>query len=142
MTIIYHSAMNLLSFGFWFSYVALPMTPWIFQGLGLLNAALSVAGFMVLAIQKWSGMAKLMRQSMRRLAGLLSTMGIIGLSLCFFVWQGIPFLSMRIFWIVWLAVFAWWGWWIFKGYKQGMKAMHTANENASYEKWLPKPKGR
>ncbi len=134
--------MNLLSLGFWFSYTALPMMPRIFQALGLINAGLFVAGIIVFAYQKWAGTNKLMRQSLRRSAAMLSTMGFIGLALCFFLWQGIPFLSMRIFWVVWLAVFISWAWWIWSTYQQGMRSAHAAHENASYEKWLPKPKGR
>ncbi len=131
--------MSFLSF--WFSYQAIPFSPWVFKTLGVICALLVVAGIIAFGYQKaMAAASKEYRQMLRRIAGLGMVMGMAGLLLIAFVWEGIPFLGMRAMWILWLAGLIWWGWWIYSEYKNISTKVHKSAEQQNYEKWLPKAK--
>lgn len=131
----------MFSLSFWFSYQAIPFSPWIFKTLGLFSAALVVAGIIAFGYHKATHtLTKEMHQALRRASGLGVVMGIVGLLLIAFVWEGIPFLSMRAMWVLWLAGAIWWGYWIYDMYLKSTKRLHKTQEQLNYEKYLPKPK--
>lgn len=132
----------LFKLSFWFSLDALPFMPWLDKALPIFMAAIMVIGFGLLIYANYGkGLDKDMRHLWRRLGSLSVWAGISGLILYFFVWERIPVLSMRVFWLVWLVGFGWWKWKILKDHFRVLPAEKAKlKEREAYEKWLPKPK--
>ena len=128
--------------GFWFSVNAQPFMPWLDKALPIFMAFLLVLGIGFLAYGRMAkGIEKESRRFWHRVGMLEFSAGVTGLLLYFFVWQGIPVLSMRILWVVWLGGFGWWKWMIWKEHFRMIPAEKAkAKEREAYEKWLPKPK--
>ncbi len=131
----------LFSFSFWFSYYAVPFSPWVSKVILIVMAVLAVAGIVLLL---WKG--RLKEHSQRRVASSVAvcdiTAAISGLLLWFVTYENVPFLSARIFWVVWLATFASWKYFIYRRLQkdQSDERMLQDPERAAYEKYLPKPK--
>lgn len=131
----------MFSLTFWFSYQSIPFSPILFKVLGLTCAALVVAGIIAFGYQlAVKTLTKELKHVLIRASGLGVVMGLAGLLMVAFVWEGIPFLSMRIFWVLWLALAIWWGYWIYSKYQTSLKKHFKSAEQLNYEKWLPKHK--
>lgn len=131
----------MFSLSFWFSYQSIPFSPIMFKIVGLSCAVLVVAGIVAFGYQMAvKTLSKELRHVFVRASGLGIIMGLAGLLMLAFVWEGIPFLSMRAFWILWLALAIWWGYWIYAKYQESLKKHYKSPEQQNYEKWLPKPK--
>jgi len=132
----------LLRPSFWFDVNAQPFTPWFEKGLLVVLAASLAIGIGLLVYARFAkGLEKEARRMWSRFGTLSSCASISGFILYFFVWEGVPVLSMRIFWVVWLVGFGWWKWVIWKEHFRMIPAAKAkAKEREAYEKWLPKPK--
>ena len=132
----------LFKLSFWFNLEALPFMPWLDRALPIVMAlglALGIAAMGYAA--KAKGLEKDFRHLVRSLGALGFWAGLTGLILYFFVWERIPVLSMRVFWLVWLGGFGWWKWKIYQAYFKVRPAeIAKQKEREAYEKWLPKPK--
>lgn len=131
----------LLTLGFWFNPIALPFLPLIGRILLVLMALFVVVGLACWALARYGITDRELKHFLRRLSTLSLWAGGIGFVLYGLSWQGVPFLSMRIFWLVWLGAFGYWKYLIVRDYLVEMpKRKATQAERAAYEKWLPKPK--
>lgn len=133
----------LLSLSYWFNYYATPFSPWSSKLILVLMALLA---FAAIALLIWKGRMKdiAKRHAASRIAICDLVAALVGLFLWFVTYEGVPFLSMRIFWVVWLFVFGAWKYLIYRNYKKDISnaTMSHDPERAAYEKYLPKPKGR
>lgn len=83
------------------------------------------------------------REMFRRMAGLLTTMGILGVILGFFGFENVRFLGGRFWYPVWVAAVAIWAFLIFKYIKKQVPMMKAREkERAEKLKYMPKPKRR
>jgi hypothetical protein len=132
----------LFKLDFWFNLTAIPFMPWLDKALPIVMLAALVIGIAMLAYgAKARGLDKDRRQLISSLGAVGFWAGISGLLLYFFVWESIPVLSMRVFWIVWLVGFGYWKWTIYRRYFRLLPAEKAKQkEREAYEKWLPKPK--
>jgi hypothetical protein len=132
----------LLHPGFWFDLNAVPFTPWFEKGLLIVLAASLVVGIgLFIYVRLAKGLDKDGRRMWRRFGLLSLCAGASGFLLYFFVWERVPVLSMRIFWVVWVFGFGYWKWNIWKEHFRLIPAEQAkAKEREAYEKWLPKPK--
>lgn len=131
----------LLSISYWFNYYATPFSPWSGK---LILVVMALLAFAAIMLWIWKGRLKdlAQRHAASRVALCDLTAAITGLFLWFVNYEGVPFLSMRIFWVVWLLVFGSWKWMIYRSYKadRSNATMSHDPERAAYEKYLPKPK--
>lgn len=75
----------------------------------------------------------------RRVAGLLSTMGFVGLVLFFFSFQEIRLFGARFLYLIWIAGTAWWAVTIARYAKREVpEARARETERREREKYLPK----
>lgn len=131
----------LLTFQYWFGTGVIPFVPAVSRIILILMTALVLVGIAIavyLKLQK--GMDKAIRRVWKRVAVLCVTMGVIGLLLYGFYYEGIPVLSMRFWWIVWFGLVGWWKYDIWTEYRKTIAEHAGAAERAKFEKWLPKPK--
>ncbi len=130
----------LLSLSFWLNIDPGPFVPWTDRFLlffMLVLLALSAVVWIVAHRQ----LLKDRRRLFQRVSAWLLWAGLSGLLLYLFVWQRIPVLDMRLFWVVWLIGYAWWGYVIGRFAFKELPALNAAQaERAKYEKWLPKPR--
>lgn len=88
-----------------------------------------------------SGLDKFVRRAVERAGTLLLTMGLIGLLLCFFTFESVPILSMRIWLLVWLASALAWIWSIARYVQVDIPAKRELMaKRERLNKWIPKPK--
>lgn len=131
----------LLSLGFWFNSIALPFLPLVGRIILVLMAFSVVLGLACWALAQYGIKEREMKHFLLRLSALSLWAGFVGFVLYGLNWQGVPFLSMRIFWLVWLGVFGYWKYLILRDYLVEMPKRKAAQaERSAYEKWLPKPK--
>jgi len=131
----------LLSLSYWFGNGIQPFHPLVGRGLlifmsGLVVASIAIAVYVYLQKQ----IAKELRQVLQRVTALLSVMGVVGLFMYWFNYEGIPVFSMRFWYIVWFGVAAYWAYSIQRGHRDHKKTLASVAERAKYEKWLTKPK--
>ncbi len=127
---------------FWFNMQYLPFMPWLEQALPIVMAALVAIGIGLLVFGRFGkGLEKERRMMFRQLGTKELMAGLVGLLLFFFHWQRVPFLTMRVLWLIWAIGFGYWAYVIWKEhFKVGPAERAKAAERAAYEKWLPKPK--
>ena len=131
----------LLSLGFWFNPIALPFLPFLSRLILGLMALSVVMGFASWAVSRYGVKDREQKRLLRRVSALSLWAGIVGFLLYALNWQGVPFLSMRVFWLVWLGAFGFWKYLILRDYLVEMPKRKAAQaERSAYEKWLPKPK--
>jgi hypothetical protein len=131
----------LLSLGFWFNPIALPFVPLLGRFILGLMALSVVLGFACWAVSRYGVKDREQKHFLRRVSALSLWAGIVGFVLYGLNWQGVPILSMRIFWLVWLGAFGYWKYLIMRDYLVEMPKRKVAQaERSAYEKWLPKPK--
>ncbi len=95
----------------------------------------------VVLLQRGGTMEKDQRRILRRVRNILLTAGCLGWLLYGLVWERVPVLGMRIFFLVWLCVHVYWAYRIWRFAARELPAKHKVDaERAAYEKWLPKPK--
>lgn len=131
----------LLTLGFWFNPIALPFLPLVGRITLVLMALFVVVGLACFALARHGIKDREMRRFLSRFSALSFWAGIAGALLYALNWQGVPFLSMRIFWVVWFGAFGYWKYLIMRDYLVEMPKRKAAQaERSAYEKWLPKPK--
>lgn len=131
----------LFSFQYWFGSGLVPFLPWVGRGIMIFMSGVVLVGVaMAIYLKLQKGMSKPIRRVLKRVATLCGTMGLAGLLLYWFYYEGIPVLSMRFWYLIWLGVVGWWKYDIWKEYKKTMKSQVVDKDRQSYEKWLPKPK--
>lgn len=131
----------LLTLGFWFNPIALPFLPLVGRIILVLMALSVVIGLACWAVARYGTTEREMKRFLRRMSALSLWAGIVGFVLYALNWQGVPVLSMRIFWLAWLGAFGYWKYVIMRDYVVEMPKRKAAQaERSAYEKWLPKPK--
>lgn len=81
------------------------------------------------------------REMFRRLAGLLTTMGILGMIIGFFSFEDLRFLGARFWYPIWLIVFIIWAFFIIRYIKKQVPMMRAREiEREEKFKYMPKPK--
>lgn len=131
----------LLTLGYWFNIAAQPFQPILDRVLLGLIAFILVVGIGLYGAARYAIKEKEQRRLLRRLGALSLWAGVVGFFLYWVNWQGIPVLSMRIFWLGWLGGFGFWKYTILREYLVEVPKRRAAQaERAAYEKWLPKPK--
>lgn len=132
----------LLTPGFWFNPMAVPFMPWLERALPIVLAFFGLAAVVALVYAKFGkGVSKELRALWRDVGTIALTASLSGAVLFFFHWQRVPYLSMRVYWLIWLLAFGYWKYAIWRRhFKLGPAERARAQERAAYEKWLPKPK--
>lgn len=131
----------LLTLSYWFGNGIQPFHPLVGRLILIFMAGLVLVGIALVTYLKFQkGMEKHVRRVWMRVATLDIVMGLIGLLLYWFHYEGIPMLSMRFWYLVWLAVVGWWKYDIWNEYQKVKATFVVDEERAKYEKWLPKPK--
>lgn len=131
----------LFTFSFWFSYYAVPFSGWVSTTILFIVAALLLAGIIALVWKRAFKDIEL-KHAASRVGALGITMSIVALFLWFVTFEGIPFLSMRVFWLIWVLCLVSWGYLIVRGYKIDRSNVTLSHdpEREAYEKYLPRPK--
>lgn len=134
--------MPLLSPAYWFNLTAVPFMPWFDLTLAIVCAGLFVIGIGLSIYAFWAkDLERSARKIYKRYAGLAATAGASGLLLWFFNSQGVPMLSMRVFWIVWFLIFAYWAYVIIQYQYKELPAQKIEREKKeALRKWWPKPR--
>lgn len=131
----------LLTASYWFGIQPLPLLGWVQLFLLALMIALTLAAVAAFTVLRRSASDKYEKRIWVRSGQALITASWTGFILLFFVWQQIPILSMRVFFVVWFAVFVYWGSRIWVYAKRVVPEIHATQEKRlAYEKWLPKRK--
>lgn len=131
----------LLSPSFWFSPTPPSLLPMIQLVFLVAFTSMVVLGVVALVLRFRLGLEKLTRHALERAGTCLLTCGLLGLFLVGMAYERIPYLSMRVLFIV-LGIF--FAAWIYKLYTFAwveiprIKAQHQQQEQ--YNKWLPKRK--
>lgn len=106
-------------------------------------ALLPFLGWGLIRVHDQKTTDKLLRRVWRNVQTCLISFGSTGFLLLFLAWQRIPFLSLRVFWLIWFAAHAGWLYALYTKAMREIPAIQKARaERASYEKWLPKAKKR
>lgn len=131
----------LFTLSFWFSYHAKPFSPWTTKVI-LVISALLVLGGVIALIWKRAIRDQVLRHHIADSASMMIVMGVTSLFLWFVTYEGVPFLSMRIFWLLWLGIVIWWSTVLLRDYRiaKAQRVMTHDPEREAYEKYLPKPK--
>lgn len=131
----------LVDLGYWLNPVAVPFIDVVSWVLLALMGLSFVGGIFAYFFQASKPKDKDVRHAWRRLGTLLMWAGGTGLALWFFTWQLVPYLSMRIWWLVWAIGYGYWAWVIYRYFRVEIPKKHaSADQDAEYQKWLPKPK--
>jgi hypothetical protein len=132
---------DLLTLNYWFSLRVIPFTPAAERGLLVLFGIFTIVGIGTTLFLLKRKFAKPTKRALGKFASLLSWSGLFGLLLWLFTYQGVPVLSMRIFYIPWVL---WVIWGFYSIYKYlwvevpGKQKIY--DERIEREKWLPKKK--
>jgi hypothetical protein len=131
----------LLSPSFWFNPAPALLMPFMQTGFIVLFTAMTVLGVVAYVVRFRLGLEKLTRRALERAGNCLMTCGLLGLALVGMTYERIPFLSMRILFVVVLATF---GYWMYKIYQyvwvEIPKIKANRQQQDEYNKWLPKRK--
>jgi len=131
----------LLTVQYWFNIRAIPFLPVFERILLVFFAAFVIAGIASSLMQLVKSFSKETRRAFGKLGNHLTWTGLIGLLFWTFTWQGIPILSMKMFFVLWAIWFVW-GFYPIYTYLfievPEKNAMRQEREVA--EKWLPKKK--
>ncbi|MDD5438128.1 MAG: hypothetical protein PHC70_03220 [Patescibacteria group bacterium] len=133
--------MNLLTLNFWFQMQPPMFLAWVNIFFLVVFAAMVIVGIIAKVYAVKSNLEKLLRRAVHRAGNLLLTMGLIGLLICFFTYETVPILSMRIWLLVWLGSAIAWAWSIIRYVRVEIPAKHEMQvERERVNKWLPKAK--
>lgn len=132
----------LLRASFWFAPAAIPFSPWIGTTILIVMSALTVIGIGCVVYRSYAkGLDKGTRKLLARYASFALTMSAIGFFLYFVTWQGIPFLSMRFWFVIWGILLVVWLVPILLFQFKTLPAERAQTQARSVnDKWLPKPK--
>ncbi|MFA6429326.1 MAG: hypothetical protein WCV84_02395 [Patescibacteria group bacterium] len=133
----------LITLSFWFQLTGVPFTRTANIMILVLMGVLTVggAGFWYYLHTKGSRFDRERRRVLWALSHLCLWSGLSGFALYAMVWQRIPLLSMRVWWLVLLAVFVGVIAWLAKRWFKIIPLLDKElAERQRYEKWLPKPK--
>lgn len=133
--------MNLLTLNFWFQMQPPMFIPLMGTVLLVIFTVMAIVGLVAKIYGVKSGLDKFVRRAVERAGTLLLTMGLIGLLLCFFTFESVPILSMRIWLLVWLASAIAWIWSIARYVRRDIPAKRELMaERERLNRWLPKSK--
>lgn len=134
--------LTLLTLGFWFNPMAVPFMPWLERALPIALAFIGLAGLVAMIFARYGkGIEKDVRKMWMRIGSAAVSAGVLGGIMFFFHWQRVPYLTMRVYWLLWLVGFGYWAYLIWKDhFKKLPQQRAQERERAAYEKWLPKPK--
>ena len=100
----------LFSLDFWFQNPPPPLTPFFERGLFAFFGIMLIVGAIVRIMASYKKEDKLVLEIFNRAGSLLVTMGGLGLVLYLFSYERIPFLGIRMWFIVWgIGLLAWVG---------------------------------
>lgn len=131
----------LVSLSFWFDRDPSPLLIASSRLLFAILAIIFTLGVIVRVVATRRTEDRFTLELFRRLGTLCLTMGVIGLVFFFFTYQGIPFLGMRLWFLLWgIGLLVWLG-----GIMHWVKKVVPAEraniaKRALREKYLPKPK--
>lgn len=126
---------------YWFDPIAHPFVTWGYGVLLAVMGVLVVGGIMALAWIRRHAFMKEEKRAYQRLAWISFWAGVTGYLLVFFTWQLVPYLSMRIWFIVWAIVFGALKIRPLITLRRDIPALAAeAASREAYEKWLPQPK--
>lgn len=131
----------LLTLGYWFSPTPPPFIPFVDASLLVIFAACIVVGIVAHVIRMKSGMDKLSRRAIGRAGTRLISMGFVGLVLYAFSYERVPFLMMRIFFLVWTVVFVVLAYRVYRyAFVEIPKIKESHEERDRLARWLPRKK--
>lgn len=134
----------LTDLSFWFETAPFPMsskTTIVAGSFFLFFIALKIIGRLFYLNHKKNLRAP-EKKLISRTESMLVTMGLLGLAWVFFRSEGVPFLSMRFWFLLWLAGFAVWVYLIVRyGLIEVPKHIASLDAAAARERYLPRKKG-
>lgn len=127
-----------LTSDFWFTNASL--MPRILDGLLVLFCVLILLAILVRLVVHYSkGLAPWLSRSLRKGGRMFSTMGVLGLALVFFNYEGVPYLSARFWYILWLVgLVAWIVYIVVHVRKRSSQDSATGQQMSGVEKYLPR----
>ena len=126
---------NLLTWKFWFSSSYAPLTSWPKASLLVFTGVLIIGAVVTIFLKKKRNLyAKLCRS----LHSFFLANAIVGLFVCFFVYEEVPFFSARIWFLVWAAEMIIWLWYLWKEWRSLPGRKQYQKEQEQYRKYLPK----
>ncbi len=115
-----------------------PIINWIF--LGIIACAV-LTGVIFSFFKMRGGMEKLVKRALGRAANLFISFGLTGLALYVLLYERVPYLSMRLWFLVWVACYGYYGWRVYKfSFIEIARRKQEKAEREKFEKWLPKKK--
>jgi Ca2+/Na+ antiporter len=100
-----------------------------------------VIGIVALLARLRTGLEKTVRRALMRAASMFITMGLFGLFLWGVLYERVPYLSMRAWYLLWLFLL---GFWIYRIYHfvfvEVPARQKVSEEREAINKWLPKSK--
>lgn len=131
----------LFTLSFWFNPIPPPFVPLIDRLLLVILGACILLGVYAYIVRARGQLDKLMRQAFGRAGTLLLIVGFVGLLLYAFAYERVPYLSMRLWWILLIALVGWDAWRLYRFVCvkiPQIRAKQATREQ--FEKWLPKQK--
>lgn len=130
-----------MSLNFWFQMQPPSFLAWVGITLLVVFTAMVIVGIAAKIYAAKSSLDKFLRRAVQRAGTLLLAMGLLGLFICFFTYEQVPILSMRIWLLVWLLSTVLWAWSIVKYVRVEIPAKRELMaERERINKWIPKPK--
>lgn len=131
----------LLTPGYWFDPVPPPFLPFVDRLLLVAFMGLAIVGIIAHLARLRAGLEKMTRRAVGRAGTLLITMGLFGLLLWTLAYERVPYLSMRMWYLVWSVLFVIWGYRIYRFVFVEIPSRQKQNEEReAINKWLPKSK--
>lgn len=115
--------------------------PWVGMTFLVVFTVMAIVGIVAKIYGVKAGLDKFVRRAVERAGNLLLTMGLVGLLICFFTFEHVPILSMRLWLLVWLLSALAWVWSIARYVRVDIPAKRELMaERERLNKWIPKPK--
>lgn len=131
----------LLTLWYWLNPNPVPFQPAMDRVLLMIFIVLLVAGIVVWMLRLRGGYGKEVKKAFSRLANHLSWTGIVGLVLWAISYERVPWLSVRVLFLLWLVWFVIGLWFVFRYVWWGIPAQQARrSEREEQQKWLPKKK--
>ncbi len=132
---------SILTLSFWFSPTPPPLLPFFDRFLLVVPLVMAVLGAAILVYSLRADLEKMLRRAIGDvgIAGLW--LGLTGLLLYSFSYERVPYLGMRVLWVLWFGWVLYEKWKIWKRFSKEIPAMKAARaERERIAKWLPKGK--
>lgn len=126
---------NLFTPRFWFNYYYLPLVPWFKIFLVAFTLALVILAVIMFIYKRRKDSFAPLRANFYNF---FLTNAIVGLFICFFNYEEVPFLGAR-FWILfWAIEILVWLWFLFKQFRRLPQLRQKQEEQKKFRKYLPK----